>query len=319
MADHGHIPVLLEETVELLSPRPGEVAVDCTIGRGGHAAALAKAVGVEGRLVGFDLDRENLDYSARRVAEAMGRERGDLWEGLTALHDSFVRMPDHLREMGLKADIVLADLGFCSSQMDDPGRGLGFSTDGPLDMRLDPTGPVTAADLLATLPEKELQRIIGEYGEEPFAGRIARKLAQNRDSEPIRTTSRLARLVEEAYGRRAHSSRMHPATRTFMALRIAVNDELAALEGLLAEIVVGCEGPEEGRWLNAGARIAIISFHSLEDRLVKRAFAELAKHDRATRLTKRPVEASEKERQENPRSRSAKLRAVRMADPPERK
>jgi 16S rRNA (cytosine1402-N4)-methyltransferase len=315
MTDHGHIPVLLEETLGLLKPQPGEVVVDCTIGRGGHAAALAAAVGEEGRVIGFDLDGDNLDYSKRRVAEALGREEGNLWGGLTCVHYSFVRVPDHLREMGLKADILLADLGFCSSQMDDPTRGLSFSTDAPLDMRLDRTGPVTAADLLATLPEKELARIIGEYGEEPFAGRIARKLAQNRDSEPIRTTLRLARLVEEAYGRRAHSSRMHPATRTFMALRIAVNDELAALEALLDQIVAGCEGPTEDRWLNAGARIAIISFHSLEDRLVKRAFAGLAEQGLAVKLTKKPVKASEKERQENPRSRSARLRVVRIDDP----
>lgn len=317
MPDHGHIPVLLEETLELLAPAPGDVVVDCTVGRGGHAAALAAAVGPAGRVIGLDLDRDNLAYSARRVAEALGvatgpSAEGPAWEGFVGIHDNFVRMPDHLAELGLRADIVLADLGFCSTQMDDPARGLSFSADGPLDMRLDPAGPVTAADLLATLPERELARIIGEYGEDPFAPRIARKLAQNRVSEPIRTTLRLARLVEEAYGGRAASSRMHPATRTFMALRIAVNDELSALEALLDQIVAGCERVSSDGWLDAGARIAFISFHSLEDRLVKRAFAELAKRDRATRLTKRPVTASEKELQENPRSRSAKLRVVRI-------
>jgi 16S rRNA (cytosine1402-N4)-methyltransferase len=304
MDDHGHIPVLLEETLALLSPQPGETVVDCTVGRAGHAEALARAVGPTGRAIGFDLDQGNLDHTTERLRAA------EL--PFTAVHDNFVRAPFHLREMGLSADIVLADLGFSSNQMDDPSRGFSFSADGPLDMRLDPTGPVTATDLVATLPRSELAHIIRAYGEEPLADRIARKLVEKRENEPIRSTARLAQLVAEAYGGRAKRSRMHPATKTFMALRIAVNDELGALRALLDSIVEGCERQREGSWLAPGARIAIISFHSLEDRMVKQAFAELAGRGLVTVLTKRPVTASEKECEANPRSRSAKLRAVRI-------
>jgi 16S rRNA (cytosine1402-N4)-methyltransferase len=182
-------------------------------------------------------------------------------------------------------------------------------------MRLDPEGPVSAADLVRTLPEAELADLIFTLGEEPLARKIARKLAQIRDREPIETTARLARLVLEAYGPRGRSSRMHPATRTFMALRIAVNEELDALRTLLDAIGAGAGsagGSRSEEWLDAGGRVAMISFHSLEDRLVKRAFASLAREGRATRLTTRPIVASDAEIAQNPRARSAKLRAIRL-------
>ena len=303
----AHIPVLLEETIRLLDPKPGEIAVDCTTGLGGHSSALAKAVGPAGQVLGFDLDAGNLAPTAQRIEEAGGR--------FTPVHANFVLAADELEKRKLRADLLLADLGFSSNQMDDPQRGLSFAFDGPLDMRLDPGAMITASDLVASLSERELADIIYQYGEDPLARKIARKLVQIRQQEPIRSTARLARLVQEAYGQKARSSRMHPATRTFMALRIAVNDELGALRGLLDSIVQGAEQVERGGWLNRGARVAVISFHSLEDRLVKQCFANLVQRGLATRLTKKPVGPSETEVRHNPRSRSAKLRAVRIGAP----
>lgn len=305
MSESGHIPVLMEETMRLLSPQPGNVAVDCTLGRGGHALALARAVGSGGQVIGFDLDAGNLAYAQARVQAE--------FSNFTAIHDSFVRMPHHLRERGIKADVVLADLGFSSSQMDDPSRGFSFSSDGPLDMRLDPDSHTTAGDLIEAMTERELADVIFRYGEDPFARKIARKIVQSREAEPIRTTARLARLVHEAYGHRARSSRMHPATRTFMALRIAVNDELAALGSLLQQIGEAAANSKPS-WLDGAARIGIISFHSLEDRMVKHAFADWERRGFAARLTKRPVTAAEQEARANPRARSAKLRVVQLVD-----
>lgn len=307
MDDHGHTPVLARQVMELLAPRRGEVAVDCTVGRGGHARLLGEAVGAGGRVVGFDLDGPSLAHAERRLAGGAA--------AFTAVHDSFVTVAAHMVELGLRADVVLADLGFSSAQMDDAERGFSFRHEGPLDMRFDRASGPSAADLLADLEQRELAEIIGRFGEEPLAGKIARKLAQSRRGKPIQTTAELARLVVEAYGSRARTSRLHPATRTFMALRIAVNDELGALEGLLAAITGGAERIEEGGWLRPHARVAIISFHSLEDRLVKQAFARLGQRSGATLLTKRPVTADAQEVHGNARSRSAKLRAVRMHGP----
>lgn len=302
-ATPGHIPVLMEQTLNLLAPQPGEVVVDCTIGRGGHSLALSRAVQPGGTVIGFDLDQGNLDFAQQRIAEAGGE--------LRAIHDSFVRIGHHLGQSSLRADVVLADLGFSSNQMDDPARGFSFQADGPLDMRLDPAGPTTAADLLTAMSERELADAIYHFGEEPLARKIARKVVETRQREPIRTTAELARLVAEAYGHRARSSRMHPATRTFMALRIAVNDELAALTSLLEQIAAAAQRPGDS-WLAEKARVAIISFHSLEDRMVKQAFADLERRGLGRRLTRRPVTAAEQEARANPRARSAKLRVVQL-------
>ncbi len=299
-----HTPVLLAEVRRLLDPRPGEVVADLTVGGGGHSAALATALGPGGVVVGFDADPAALESARERLRHASAQFR--------PIHGNFVQAPARLAAHGLRADVVLADLGFNSQQMDDPTRGFSFAAAGPLDMRYDPEGPVTAADLLASLSEEELAHLIARYGEDPYARKIARKLAQTRQREPIRSTAQLARLVREAYGSRARTSRMHPATRTFMALRIAVNDELTALRSLLDKVLEGARKICGDGWLSPGARVAAISFHSLEDRLVKRAFAELARGGLGTRLTKRPVTASPSEVAANPRSRSAKLRAVRI-------
>jgi 16S rRNA (cytosine1402-N4)-methyltransferase len=304
MDEHGHIPVLPKEILDLLGPRKGEVAVDCTTGPGGHSVLLAAAIGPTGRLIGFDLDGEILAHARQRI-EALGVP-------FDGFHDSFLTAPQRVRELGVRADIVLADLGFSSNQIDDPDRGFSFSADGPLDMRFDREQSTTAADLLARLSERDLANLIYEYGEEPWSRKIARKLVQTRRSKPIQTTAELAGLVVEAYGGRARHSRLHPATRTFMALRVAVNDELGALRALLEEIADGAEKIDEGGWLKGGSRIAIVSFNSLEDRLVKRAFAELARLGLAERLTKKPLIAGPDETAANPRSRSAKLRVVRI-------
>ena len=296
--------MLLAETVRLLDPQRGRVVVDCTIGDAGHAAALAERVGPDGTVVGLDVDPDALTCAAARLKDSPAR--------LVAVRDNFVRLPKHMARLGLRADALLADLGFNSRQMADPGRGLSFAADGPLDMRLDPDSPATAAHLLATLPQHELAELIRLNGEEPLAKKIALNVVRRRAHEPIESTLQLAAIVVEAYGSRAHSSRMHPATRTFMALRIAVNEELTALGALLEHITLAAERTGSGGWLTAGARIAIISFHSLEDRLVKRAFTELDRRGVAERLTRRPVTAGDEEVACNPRARSAKLRAIRL-------
>lgn len=307
---HGHLPVLPEETLALLAPRPGATVADLTAGRGGHAEAIGRAIGPTGTLVLFDLDAGNLAYAAAR-AEATGAR-------VIPCAESFVAAPRRLAELGLRAAAVLADLGFASNQVDDPERGLAFRGDGPLDMRLrkpapgEPGGP-TAADLIAGATEAELARIIFEYGEEPLARRIARNIAARRGTLPIERTADLVGLVLEAYGGRARTSRMHPATRTFMALRIAVNDEIGALRSLLEAIVRGAEATRTGGWLEPGAHLALIAFHSLEDRLVKRAFAEVERQGLGERLTRKPLTASGQEVQANPRARSAKLRGLRLA------
>ncbi len=274
-----------------------------TLGGGGHAALLAEAVGPGGVLVGFDLDTRSIEAARVRLRALPAPPRLEL------VHASFVEAPRVLRELGLRSDVVLADLGFSSAQMEDAQRGFAFGAEGPLDMRFDPARGPSAAELLARSSEAEIAEIIRTYGEDPLAGAIARKLARSRDRQPIRSTTELAALVIEAYGARARTSRMHPATRTFMALRIAVNDELAALSVLLEHVAEGAGRVAQGGWLRTGARVAVLSFHSLEDRLVKRTFASLTS---ATRLTKRPITASEQAIAANPRARSAKLRAVRI-------
>ena len=307
MIEHGHVPVLLDEVIETLDPQPGDVIVDCTLGRGGHALALAKRVGPEGLIIGVDRDAENLAYAGERL-ETSGTPT-------MLIHDSFVSAARHLRAMDRKVDIVLADLGVSSNQLDDAQRGFGFQEDAPLDMRLDQDGGESVMTLLAGIEEGELAELIRTYGEDPYTAAIARKVVLERQTRPITTTGQLSRLVREAYGPRARSSRLHPATRTFMALRIALNEEIAALETLLDLIGRGCETAGSGGWLNPGARIGIISFHSLEDRPVKQAFAELDRRGLAARIIRGMIRPTEAELQANPRSRSAKLRAVRVTPP----
>lgn len=303
----GHLPVLLDTVLDLLSPRPGETAVDLTAGRGGHAEALARRVAPGGRILLCDLDAGNLAFASERVRAVPGTE-------LASMHGSFARADREATRLGWRADVVLADLGFASTQMDDPARGFSFQADGPLDMRLDPTRGESAADLLARIREPELADAIFELGEDPFSRRIARTIVERRSRAPLRTTQELASAVVAAYGARARDSRMHPATRTFMALRILVNDELGALRTLLAALEQGGREAAAGSgWLRPGCRAGIISFHSLEDRLVKHAMADWERAGFGERVTRKPAEASDVELATNRRARSAKFRVFRFA------
>lgn len=310
-----HVPVMPAEVLAVLTPRAGETYLDCTAGRGGHALLIAGHLGPTGRVILNDADPGNLAASTERIRELAGPE-------VVPVRGNFAELPRRLAELGFAADTVLADLGFASNQVDDAERGFSFMRDGPLDMRMDPAVPTSAAELVASLSEEELANLIFEFGEDSASRRIARKLVQVRRTQPITRTVQLAELVREAVeGRRPRSASqatgkgVHPATRTFQALRIAVNDELGSLMALLATVAEDARSAAAGRptrWLRRGARIAIISFHSLEDRPVKQAFGDLCKAGLASDLSKGALAARPEEIEANPRSRSAKLRAVQI-------
>lgn len=303
-AGGGHVPVLRSAVMSWLEPVRGGVWLDATLGLGGHAAAMLPALGPGGTLVGLDRDPGQLAAAGARLQEPAKREG----VALELVHADFAEARHVLDRMGWKADRVLADLGFASNQMDDAGRGLSFQKDGPLDMRLDPTRGPTAAELVAKLGERELANLLYELGEERLSRRIARKIVERRGTEPIQSTRQLAALVRSAYGSRSgpggRGQRIDPATRTFQALRIAVNDELASLDRLLRDLPALVSG---------GARVGVMSFHSLEDRRVKRAFAEWEERGLGERATRKPVTAEAAESRDNPRSRSAKLRVFAFA------
>ncbi len=283
-----HVSVLPAETLALLAPRPGEVFVDCTAGLGGHAHAIAQAVGPAGRVIALDQDATMLALAEKRLAGLP----------VTLLHANFESLPELLANAGVsQVDGLLADLGFCSDQVSDPARGFSFQSDGPLDMRLNPDAGATAADLVNALSEGALADLIFEYGEERKSRWVAKRIVERRAAKPFTTTADLADLVRRTVPR---SGAIDPATRVFQALRIAVNDELGALDRLLAALP-GVVRP--------GGRVAVISFHSLEDRRVKSALFKVPEvwHP----LSKKPVEAGPEEQARNPRARSAKLRAAR--------
>jgi len=313
-----HKSVLATESLELLRLEPGDVYVDATAGLGGHAVVAAERVGPNGTVVLNDLDASMLFRAEDRVRRAHPAVR------IEAVHGSFAGLPAALAERGLRVDAFLADLGFSSPQVDDPDRGFSFKHDGPLDMRLDPTSGVSAGEFLATASESEIAEILWTFGEERGSRRIARKVVERRMTKPITTTRELAELVRSC----TTGGGVDPATRTFQALRIAVNDELGALSALL-EAISSQAGPTENtdgsgpasagrpyepgrRWLAQGARVAVISFHSLEDRLVKRSFAALADAGVARRLTRKPITPGEAEVATNRRARSARLRAIEL-------
>jgi 16S rRNA (cytosine1402-N4)-methyltransferase len=288
MSKSRHLPVLPAEVLQWLAPQPGQVIVDCTVGGGGHSRLITEQLGTSGRVIGLDQDPAMLDLARPRLADLH----------VTLVHAAFDQIAEVLQEQGITTvDGILADLGVSSDQLDDPSRGLSFQQDAPLDMRMDPTRGETAADLLRRLPERDLADLIYQFGEERFSRRIARRLVEARKHDPIQTTGQLADLVRRCVPR-GKGHKIDPATRTFQALRIAVNDELGSLDRLLAQL------PE---CLKPGGRAVIISFHSLEDRRVKRAFRDST---RWQVLTKKPVTAGEDEERTNPRSRSAKLRAA---------
>ncbi len=303
-----HIPVLLAEVLEALHPRPGKLYVDCTVGAGGHALALLQAAGADSRLIGLDQDP---------AALAIARER--LAGGSTELvQANFSVLPGVLHRLQIDRidGGVLADLGVSSMQLDTAARGFSFSKDAPLDMRMSPQAPQTAADLVNRLPEGELVRIFSEYGEEHMSKTIAREIVARRAQAPFETTLDLAGLISELYRKKGKREEIHPATRVFQALRIAVNDELGHLRRFLEAL------PD---LLAPGARIAVISFHSLEDRIVKQFFQAEARdcicpprfpvcqcghRARLKILTRKPVTAGPQECRQNPRARSARLRCA---------
>jgi len=290
----GHEPVLRDEVMVALSPRPGAKYVDGTVGSGGHASGILELSSPDGRLLGIDLDAQALQLAHQVLAGYGGR--------VTLVHGSFAHLSDIAREHGFyPADGVLLDLGLSTMQLSAPERGFSFLLDGPLDMRFDLSADTTAADLVNMLPEAELADIIYRYGEERMSRRIARAIVQAR---PLHTTAELAALITRVIRRRG---RIHPATRTFQALRIAVNNELDVLaRGLMQAVDV----------LAPGGRLAVIAFHSLEDRVVKSYFRQEARGDASVRgpilrvMTRKPIRPSAAERERNPRSRSARLRVA---------
>jgi 16S rRNA (cytosine1402-N4)-methyltransferase len=288
-SDADHVPVLLDEVLELLAVRPGGLWVDGTVGLGGHAAALLRVTAPDGRLLGLDRDSETLERARAALGPMSDRARLEAGD--------YREIPERLG--GERADGIVLDLGISSAQLDDPARGFSFQADGPLDMRMDRSQGETAADVVNHLPEKELADLIYVNGEERASRRIARAIVRARDRAPIRTTVELAEIVRRAAPRGARRG-LHPATRTFQALRIHVNRELDGL-GPAFERIAGCLAPT--------GRMAVIAFHSLEDRAVKTAFRTLARQ-RFRLLTKKPVRPSEAETRRNPRARSARLRAL---------
>jgi 16S rRNA (cytosine1402-N4)-methyltransferase len=300
-----HRPVLLKEVLTALRPAPGEVAVDCTLGWGGHAVELLRRIGPNGRLIGFDLDGENLPHVQERLS-ALGFP-------FSLHHSNFAALPALLAQEGLDGtDLLLADLGMSSMQVDDSGRGFSYRRDGPLDMRMDRQRGRSAAQLLATLDQAALAEALRELGDEPHADKIAAAVVAARSESPPQTTAELAQLISEAVGQtgtwrlqpQPGKWELHPAARTFQALRILVNRELANLEQLL-RVLPTC--------LRPGGRAAIISFHSGEDRLVKAAFRDGLRTGVYRAVGDEPVRASSDERFSNPRSRSAKLRWAELA------
>ena len=319
-----HEPVLVAEVLRFLEPGRGGLFVDCTVGFAGHTRALLD--GGADRVLGFDRDPEALARAAESLAPF--RDRVEL------VHADFRELNERLDERGITAiDGLLADLGVSSWQLDAPERGFSFRADGPLDMRMDTSQGATVADLLRDVKEEELADLIYGYGEERFSRRIARALVDARRTEPIATTGRLAEIVRRAVPKRGYQ-RIDPATRTFQALRIWVNRELEGLDTFVRDAARRLRPAERGPEVDweggaeesaaeeraaeerAGGRMAIISFHSLEDRIVKHTLRELDREQGLlTVLTKRPLEAGEEETARNPRARSAKLRAAeRTAD-----
>jgi len=303
----AHLPVLYEQVLELLAPVPGGLYIDATVGSGGHAWGILEASSPDGRLLGLDADPQALAVARERLAP--------FGERVILVHASFDHLARVAAEHGFQ-DVhgIFLDLGLSSLQLADARRGFSFQLDGPLDMRFDPRTRRTAADLVNTLSEEELADILKRYGEERFARRIAHAIVQHR---PMHTTRELAELVVATV---PHRGRIHPATRTFQALRIAVNDELGRLERAL---------PQALELLRPGGRLAVISFHSLEDRIVKTFFRREARdcicppdllecvcgHKATLKLiTRKPVVPSAEEIARNPRSRSAKLRVVERVE-----
>lgn len=307
MSEYTHIPVLMEETLALLNPKPGQIMVDGTVGLGGHSEGILKRIRPNGLLIGIDRDKNALAMAKRRMQN-----------GFLPVHGNFFDMKNILMENGIQAvDGILLDLGVSSYQLDEPTRGFTYQVDAPLDMRMNTEQSYSAMEAVNTLPERELSRILYEYGEERWAKRIASFIVKRREEQPIETTGALVDVIKAAVPKGARRNGPHPARRTFQALRIHVNEELDHLDAALMDAAM-C--------LKADGILCVISFHSLEDRIVKRSFQRMknpctcppkspvctcGKKPVAQILTRKPIVPSESEAQSNPRARSAKLRAVR--------
>ena len=309
-----HRPVLLDECIENLKIRPDGVYLDGTLGRAGHSREIAKRL-TTGRLICVDRDDAALEAAKERLADWMDR--------VTLVHSNFDQVGDIVADLGLPGvDGMLFDLGVSSPQLDDGARGFSYMADAPLDMRMDRSEGLTAADVVNTWPQEELKRILFQYGEERYAPLIAAAIVRRRQERPIGTTLELVDVIKSAMPGKALKEKQHPAKRSFQAIRIAVNDELASVERMLKGAV-----PK----LNRGGRLAVITFHSLEDRIVKSGLAEFAKGctcppdfpvcvcgktPDVKLINKKPILPTEREVEENPRARSAKLRvAEKLKDP----
>ena len=305
----SHVSVLLRECIEALNIKPDGIYVDCTTGGGGHSLEIVKRLTAGGRLIAIDRDEDALRAAGERLADYADR--------VTFVHSNYAMLQSVLADLGIpKADGVLADLGVSSYQLDTAERGFSYMQDAPLDMRMDREQPLSARDVVNTYSEEELRRILYDYGEEKFARNIAANIVKQRSERPIETTLELAELVKGSMPKAAREGGHHPAKRTFQAIRIEVNAELSSIPPALDAAVHA---------LNPGGRVAVITFHSLEDRLVKQKFAALSSGCTCPRefpvcvcgkkpvvrvITKKPVTAGEDELEVNPRSRSAKLRVA---------
>jgi 16S rRNA (cytosine1402-N4)-methyltransferase len=289
-----HVPVLLQDAIQFLNVRAGSVIADCTLGLAGHAAEIARRLGPQGRLIGFDRDPEALELAKSRL-EQVAAELGSQAPQIELIGEAFSSISSHVEPASL--DGILADFGISSLQIDEARRGFSFMADGPLDMRQDTRSGPTAAQVVNEANERELADLIYEYGDERRSRRIARAIVRGR---PISTTGQLSRIVASA-APAMKQDKIHPATRTFQALRIYVNRELDEIRELLEAAP---------RLLKPSGRLVVISFHSLEDRIAKDILREYAHKGIVEVLTKKPVTASEEETDRNPRSRSAKLRAA---------
>ena len=307
--EFAHLPVLYREIMEIMAPKEGEVFVDCTLGGGGHSRGFLERLGPAGRLIGIDQDEEALAAAKKNLA-CFGDQ-------VTYVHSNYENLAEILHEYAPEGvDGVLFDIGVSSHQLDDPARGFSYMQDAPLDMRMDQTRDFSAWDVVNTYSESELARIIREYGEENWAKRIAQFIVERRKVKPLETTGELVEAIKAAIPKKARQEGSHPAKRTFQAIRIEVNGELDVLEKTIEQAKDG---------LRLGGRLGIISFHSLEDRIVKEKFKYLAascicppempiccckKVSEVKILTKKPVTAQEDELAANSRAKSAKFRAV---------
>jgi 16S rRNA (cytosine1402-N4)-methyltransferase len=291
----GHVSVLLKEAIDFLAVRRGGTYIDATLGLGGHSFEIAKRLGRQGRLIGFDKDTHAIELAQKRLSEPPVELKDD-WPEIELIHASFAEIGERVARGTVQG--ILADVGVSSMQFDDATRGFSFQAEGPLDMRMNPESELSADQVVNQFDEKDLADLIYEFGEERRSRRIARAIVRAR---PVKTTAHLAQVISAAARPMKFGKGIHPATLTFQALRIFVNRELDDLDALL-------------KWapkiLAKGGRLVVISFHSLEDRRVKDSLREGAKHERYEILTRKPMTATEEEIRSNPRSRSAKLRAA---------